>query len=303
MTPQAERLMRMATYASVGVAGFLIVIKLAAWLYTDSVSLLSTLIDSLLDALASLVNLVAVRQALTPADQEHRFGHGKAEPLAALAQSTFVAGSALFLIFEAGSRLIQPTPVAHGEVGIAVMLVAIVLTFALTRYQAYVVKRTGSLAIAADSLHYIGDLLINAAVIVALLLATQLGWALADPIFGLAIAGYIVFTAWKIARSAMDMLMDRELPEDERERIKRIVAGHAEVLDLHDLRTRASGPTMFIQLHLEMDGAMSLYRAHAVADAVEAELQEAFPRAQILIHQDPYGLEEAHGAPPGAEQA
>ena len=301
---RAARLMRLATYASVSVALFLICVKLAAWIATDSVSLLSSLIDSLLDAMASLVNLIAVSHALTPPDREHRFGHGKAEPLAALAQAAFITGSAIFLVFEAGHRLIDPRPVAHSDIGIAVMLLAIVLTFALTRFQAYVVKRTGSLAITADSLHYMGDLLINGAVIVALLLVSQLGWAAADPLFGLAIAAYIVFTAVKIARQALDMLMDRELPDEERRRILDIVAGHPDVLDLHDLRTRASGPTLFIQLHLEMDGDMPLHKAHSVADAVEAELQAAFPNAEILIHQDPHGLEEDHQASlPGSHEA
>ena len=295
--PRSARLMRLATYASVSVAGLLICVKLAAWHTTDSVSLLSTLIDSLLDAMASLVNLIAVRHALTPADSEHRFGHGKAEPLAALGQAAFITGSALFLVFEAGHRLFDPPEIVHGELGIAVMVFAIVVTFVLTRFQAYVVKQTGSLAISADSLHYFGDLLINAAVILALLLAWRLGMTWADPVFALAIAAYIVVTAVKIAREALDMLMDRELPDEERDRIKSIVGGHPDVLDLHDLRTRASGPTLFIQLHLEMDGKMTLYRAHEVADAVEAELQAAFPNAEILIHQDPHGLEEEHAIP------
>ena len=197
------RLLRQATYASVSVAGCLILVKLAAWLYTDSVSLLSTLIDSLLDAAASLINLIAVRHALMPADREHRFGHGKAEPLAALSQTAFIAGSALFLIFEAGQRLFDPRPVLHGGVGIAVMVFAIVATFALTRFQAHVVRETGSVAIKADSLHYVGDMLVNGAVIVALLLASELGWDLADPLFGLAIAGYIAFIAWRIVRGSL----------------------------------------------------------------------------------------------------
>ena len=291
---KAAKLTRWATYASVSVASVLIVVKLGAWLYTDSLSMLSTLIDSLLDAMASVVNLFAVGHALTPPDREHRFGHGKAEPLAALGQAAFITGSAIFLLFEAGHRLIDPRPVSHTEFGIAVMIVAIILTFALTRFQAYVVKRTGSLAIEADSLHYMGDLLVNGAVIVALLLVSQLGWWAADPLFGIAIAAYIIYTAWKIARQALDMLMDRELPDEERRRIADIVAGHPEVLDLHDLRTRASGPMLFIQLHLEMDGDMSLYRAHEVADAVEEELMAAFPNAEILIHQDPHGLDEPH---------
>lgn len=292
--PSAEtaRLMRWATYASVSVALTLIVIKFAAWLLTDSISLLSTLIDSLLDVGASLVSMVAVRHALTPPDREHRFGHGKAEPLAALGQSTFIAGSAIFLLIEAGQRLYQPRLVAHGDIGIAVMIVAIVLTFALTRFQAYVVKHTGSLAIEADSLHYVGDLLVNVAVIAAIVLSAELGWMLADPLFGIAIAGYILWTAWRIARGAYDMLMDRELPDEDRRRIQETVLAHPEVLAMHDLRTRASGPLIFIQLHIELKGSMTLYQAHKAADEVEASVRALFPGAEVIIHQDPYGLEE-----------
>ena len=285
---KTSRLMRLATYASLGVALFLIAVKFAAWLFTDSVSLLSTLIDSLLDAAASLVNLLAVRHALTPPDREHRFGHGKAEPLAALGQSAFIAGSAIFLVIEAGHRVFHPKAIEHADIGIAVMILAIVLTFALTRFQAHVVKRTGSLAIQADSLHYLGDVLINGAVILAIVLSTELGWSLADPLFGIAIAAYILLTAWRIARGAYDMLMDRELPDEDRERIRDTVMAHPEVLSMHDLRTRASGPLTFIQLHIEMDGGLTLHRAHGAADEVENMLRQVFPGAEIIIHQDPY---------------
>ncbi len=288
----AARLMRTATYASVAVAGTLIVVKLVAWRFTDSVSLLSTLIDSLLDAAASMISLLAVRHALMPADREHRFGHGKAEPLAALGQTAFIAGSAIFLVLEAGHRLFAPRPVLHVEVGIGVMILAIVVTFALTRFQAHVVRKTGSVAIKADSLHYVGDILVNAAVIVALLLASQFGWFIADPLFGIAIAGYILIVAWRIARGAFDMLMDRELPERERARIRRIILEHPSVIDMHDLRTRASGRKTFIQVHIELDGNLSLYRAHDVADEVEASLRAAYPGAGVIIHQDPHGIDE-----------
>ena len=289
---RTARLMRSATYASVATASVLIVVKLAAWVTTDSLSMLSTLVDSLLDVAASLVNLVAVRHALTPPDREHRFGHGKAEPLAALGQAAFIAGSAVFLLFEAIHRLYVPREVMHSDVGIGVMIFAIVVTFALTRYQAYVVRKTGSLAIQADSLHYLGDLLVNVSVIVALLLVSQLGWVHADPLIGLGIVAYIVFNAWRIAKGALDMLMDHELPDEERQRIREIARAHPDVRDLHDLRTRASGPTLFIQLHLELDGGMSLSRAHEISDTVEAEIAAAFPGAEVLIHQDPHGLEE-----------
>lgn len=291
-TAQAERLMRLATYASVGTAAALIAVKLVAWIYTDSVSLLSTLIDSVLDVFASIVNLLAVRHALQPADREHRFGHGKAEPLAALAQATFISGSALFLVFEASHRLFTPVAVTHTGFGIGVMVFAIAATFALTRFQAYVIRKTGSIAIKADSLHYFSDLMVNTSVVVALLLVSELGWVWADAIFGLGIAAYILVNAWQIARGAYDMLMDRELPEAERRQIKEIVKAHPEVIDMHDLRTRASGRDTFIQIHLELDGALSLLRSHEIADEVEARLLEAFPGAEVLIHQDPHGVEE-----------
>jgi len=290
---RSARLMRLASYASVSVAGILIAVKFAAWLLTDSVSLLSTLIDSLLDVAASMINLLAIRHALTPPDREHRFGHGKAEPLAGLGQAGFIAGSAIFLLIAAGQRLYEPRAVMQGDIGIAVMVFAIVLTFALTRFQAYVVRKTGSVAIRADSLHYVGDLLVNIAVIVAIVLSSQYGFRHADPLFGIAIAGYILKTAWGIARGALDMLMDRELPDVERRRIRQIVLDNANVANMHDLRTRTSGPMTFIQVHVEMDGAMSLYQAHEVADQVEAAILAAYPGAEVIIHQDPLGVEEA----------
>ena len=292
LDPVAARLMRLATYASVSVAGLLILAKLAAWFATDSVSMLSTLLDSVLDAAASMVNLVAIRHALTPADREHRFGHGKAEPLAALGQSAFVAGSAVLLIVEVVRRLWRPQAVENGELGILVMLGSILLTAVLVLFQRQVVRKTGSLAISADRLHYVGDVLVNGGVILALVLSEMLGWTLIDPIFGAIIAVYILYIAWSIARSSLDMLMDRELPDDERQRIRGIALAQPEVKALHELRTRASGPWIFIQFHLEMDGAMSLYEAHRVADQVEGEILAAFPGAEVIIHEDPTGIVE-----------
>jgi len=282
----AARLMRLATYASVATALVLVVVKAGAWVATGSVSLLSSLVDSLLDGAASLVILLAVRQSLTPADAEHRFGHGKAEPLAALAQAAFIAGSAFFLLIESGQRLWSPRPVTHPDVGLAVMGFSIVATFLLTRFQAQVARKSGSLAIRADRLHYFGDLLVNLAVVAALLLSDRLGWHLADPIMALLIVGYILTTSWRIGREALDMLMDRELPESARERIVALVRSEPEVRGLHDLRTRAAGQQIFIQLHLELDGALSLTQAHAIADRLERRISEAFGGAEVLIHQD-----------------
>ncbi|MFC4352947.1 cation diffusion facilitator family transporter [Fodinicurvata halophila] len=293
IAPQRKaRLMRWATYASVATAFGLILLKIVAWQVTDSVALLSSLVDSLLDAAASVMTLLAVRQSLIPADADHRFGHGKIESLSALAQAGLVTGSALFLIAEAVSRLVTPQAPEHGVWGISVMLVSIIVTLGLTSFQRQVVRQTGSIAIGADALHYLSDLLMNAAVILALVLAIYLGWTLADPIIALGIAAILLRSAWKIARSALDILMDRELPDSERERILELVRGHSDVLGVHDLKTRSSGQQTFIQLHLEIDGSMTLYRAHAIADTIEAELQTLFPGAEVLIHQDPHILSE-----------
>lgn len=285
-------LMRRATYASVAVATVLIAAKGVAWLATDSVSVLSSLLDSLLDAAASLINLLAVRHALTPPDREHRFGHGKAEPLAGLAQAAFIAGSAALLILEAGRRLATPVPVSRSEVGIGVMLFSIVLTALLVVYQRRVVARTQSVAISADSLHYAGDLLVNGSVIVSLLLVGWLGWPFIDPLFAIGVALYILWSAIRIVRLSLNVLMDRELPDAERSRIRAIATEHPEVRSVHDLRTRSSGPSIFIQLHLEMDGGLTLMRAHEIADAVEAKLMQTYPNAEIIIHQDPEGVDE-----------
>ena len=284
--------MRLATYASVSVAVVLIVAKFAAWLATDSVSLLSTLIDSLLDAGASLINLYAVRQALQPADREHRFGHGKAEPLAGLAQAAFICGSAAFLLIEAGKRFIQPRVLDNTEIGIAVMVFSIALTVALVLFQRHVVRQTGSVAISADSVHYRMDVLVNASVIVSLILVTEMGWRWADPLFATAIAGYIVWGAAVIGRQALNLLMDRELPDAERQRIRQIALAHPGVRNMHDLRTRSSGLQLFIQLHLEMDGSITLNQAHEISDQVEAEIERAYPMAEVIIHEDPEGVDE-----------
>ena len=289
-----DALMRGATYASVGVAFILIVAKLYAWTLTESVAMLSTLVDSLLDGAASIVTLVAVRHALTPADREHRFGHGKAEALAAMTQSVFVAGSGMVVLYQAGERLLHPKPLAHTDIGVAVMIFSIALTLCLVLFQSYVIKRSGSVAITADSLHYKGDLLINLAVISAFLIHMFLSWTLIDPLIGGVIAGYLLFGAWRILHTALDMLMDRELPTTDREHIHNIVMSHADVRDLHELRTRRSGKDVFIQLHLELDADITLMQAHLISDDVERQVRDAFKGAEVLIHQDPEGLMEVH---------
>jgi ferrous-iron efflux pump FieF len=289
MTSKNAQLMRLATYASVATAGVLILAKLVAWLLTGSVTVLASLVDSLMDAGASLVNLIAVRYALQPPDEEHRFGHGKAEALAGLTQSAFIIGSSLFLVLNAVDRMRHPQPLTEIGTGVAVMLFAILATAALLVFQNRVIARTGSTAIRADALHYATDLATNAATLVALLLALY-GWDGFDPWFALAIAGYILYSAIHIARDAIDLLMDRELAQEERSRIIAIARSVPLVGNVHDLRTRRSGQTKLIQLHVGLPDNLSLAEAHAISDQVEERLQEAFPEADIIIHQDPLSL-------------
>src|SRR5665213_1603562 len=287
-------LMRRATYASLGVAGLLVMVKLGAWIETDSVSLLSSLIDSLLDGAASLVNLIAVRQALVPPDREHRFGHGKAEPLASLGQAAFIAGSAVLLLVQAIQHLIRPVMITNTNAGLAVMGFAVVVTGVLLLYQRHVVRHTGSLLIGVDAFHYRADLVLNLAVIASLLLTASFGYPIIDALFGGAIALWIIYGAWRVAMKAIVHLMDQELPDAERARIRAIVLANPRVTAVHDLKTRAAGPISFIQIHIEMDGGITLTEAHHVADAVEAKILEAYPRAEVIIHQDPSGINEPH---------
>jgi ferrous-iron efflux pump FieF len=297
------RLRSRATYASVAVSALLIVLKFGAWLATGSVAMLSSLVDSMLDVVASVVNLFAVRQAVEPPDREHRFGHGKAEPLAALGQAAFLAGGALLLVFEAVSGTISPAPVQRADLGIAVIVVSIVFDGALVFYQRYVIARTKSLAIGADELHFRSDLVVNGAVLAALVIDLFVDMPVLDPIFGGAIGLWIVYGSIRLLRQSLTQLMDHELPDKERARIRAIAEAAPEVTAVHDLKTRAAGPTAFIQLHLEMDGAMNLMRAHRISDEVEAQLRDAYPNAEIIIHQDPAGLEEPRQAFPAQTEA
>jgi len=295
---RTRRLRTTATYAALAAALVLIAIKFAAWLGTGSVALLASLVDSLVDAAASGVNFLAIRHAMSPADREHRFGHGKAEPLAALGQSAFLVGSALLLLAEAARRLIWPSPIENPPAAITAMVLSIAITAALVIYQRHVVRETGSLAVGADELHYRGDLILNAGVIATIVLSRALSLPILDPIFAAAAGAWIIYGAIRIVRLSVTQLMDRELPDEERARIRDIAEDHPGVSAVHDMRTRAAGPTAFIQLHIEMDGGISLLAAHQISDAVEAELRRAYPHAEIIIHQDPAGLEEPPVFPP-----
>ena len=286
---EAARLMRLATYASVSVAGVLILAKFAAWQMSGSVSLLATLVDSSLDALASMVNLLAVRHALSPADREHRFGHGKAEALAGLGQAALIIGSALFLFVESTGRVFAPVELQSFGVGMWVMVFSIAMTLLLLSFQRHVILRTGSTAIKADALHYRTDLLVNASVLLALALS-RWGWPGFDALFAMAIALYILYSAWEIIGHAADHLMDRELPDMERDTIESIALAHPQVRGMHDLRTRRSGTATFVQMHVELDDDLTLLHAHGIAEEVEASVVAAFPGAEVIIHLDPQSV-------------
>lgn len=287
-----DALRRLAAGASLSLAATLALLKLAAAVATGSLAVLSSLIDSLADIVASGITFISVRISQQPPDRKHRFGHGKAESLSALAQAALVAGTAIFVLIDAARRLATPEPVASTAVGIAVMAFAILTTLLLVAFQRHVVAVTGSRAISADSLHYRADLLTNLSIIGALLLAGRpsLGWV--DPLTGGLVALYLGWHAYEIGKAAVRVLMDQELPAATRQRVKDIVLAHPEVRGLHDLRTREAGTTQFIELHVELDGAMTLDAAHEVTDAIEAELFEAFPLAEVILHQEPAGLED-----------
>ena len=278
--------MRLATRAALTVALTLVLAKAIAWWLSGSVSLLAGLTDSLLDSAASLINLIAVHFALRPADEDHRYGHGKAEALAGLAQALFVGASAVLVAVQAIERLQHPQPLGAQTLGIAVMLLSLALTVALLAFQRKVVRETGSTAIHADSLHYRSDILLNSSILLALLL-TRFGWQQMDAIFAIGIAVYIFWSALSIVRGAIAVLMDEELPGETTQHMYALATAVPGVLGAHDLRTRISGTRWFVQLHLELPGEMSLSQAHAHCVAVEKAIHDHYPRAEVLVHADP----------------
>jgi ferrous-iron efflux pump FieF len=284
-----SQLIKLATWASVLVALSLIIIKTWAWDQTQSVSLLASLIDSIMDSAASLINFFAVRYAMAPADKEHRFGHGKAEALAGLAQALLILSSIGLLISLTLGRLWDPVVVEKTSLGISVMIASMVLTAALIVLQQHVIKRTQSTAIEADSLHYVSDLFMNFGVIIALVLAAY-GFNGADPYLALGISAYVVYSAWGIAKTAFHLLLDHELSDEERLTITQLALTQPLVLGMHDLRSRQSGHMQFIQLHLDLQDDMLLMHAHDVADALEQRIIEVFPYADVIIHLDPVSV-------------
>ncbi len=287
--PKAAALRRRATLLAVAVAAVLVVAKLIAWRASGSIAILGSLIDSVLDLLASGVNLIAVRHALEPPDHEHRFGHGKAEALAGLGRGVLVFVSAGFLASEAVLRLIEPMAVRNGELAMGVLAFSALASLGLALYQLAVYRRTRSVAIGADAANYGADVAVSLGALGAVWISMEWGFAMADPLFGFAIAAMIAFATWSVIAQSYDQLMDREMSDLEREEIKRIVLAHPEALGIHDLRTRRSGVHLFIQFHLELDPELSLREAHRVADEVERAVAAAFPEAEVIAHQEPVG--------------
>ena len=306
---QEDKLTARAALASVATAIFLLTLKsIAAW-KTGSVAMLGSLADSGLDLLASLVTLYGVRIASMPADHDHRFGHGKAEALAALFQVGLITASSVAIGWRAIGSLTADRPTESAELGIGVSLIAIAATFALLYYQRRVIARTRSVAIQADNVHYQSDLLLNLSVIAALVLDQYLGMTGADPVFGIAIALWLAWGAFRASSHAIDQLMDKEWPEEKRRRFVEVIARQPELKGIHDLRTRRSGAKDFVQFHVWVDPGMTVAEAHDVMDAVEARLEREFPGVEILIHVDPEGQVDQPGNPlvetdltPGAQR-
>lgn len=290
---RSNRLRRLAAISSIALAGTLVGSKLVAELLTGSVAVLSTLLDSIADLAASLITMICVTHSIRPPTRSFRYGQGKAEPLSALGQSAFIGASGIFILVDASGRFIDPQPIERVGVGIGVMILALVLTAAVVLFQRRVVKLTGSPAIEADSLNFTGDLVSGISVLAALALVewTHLLWI--DPLVATGVAVFLLRNASVIGCDAISMLLDRELPPEERDRIFRIVRGQPQVKDLHDVRTRRAGTRRFIELHLEIDGTLSLADAHVIAHRVEAAILAAFPDADVLIHQEPAGLKDA----------
>lgn len=289
---QINRLKKIAVTASVAVSSGLTLLKLAASLYTGSLAVLSSMVDSLSDIFSSLITFVAVKFSSQPANMKHRYGFGKAEALSALVQSAFIAGSGVFVIYEGVSRFISPRPVGDTGVGIAVMVISMAITFALIVFQKYVVRKTASLAVAADSAHYLVDMATNLSIVVSLIAVKIFGVYWVDTLAALFVSAYLLLNAYKIAREAIALLMDKELPEEVRREIFELVNNCGFCRGIHDLRTRDLGGIYMFEFHLELDGNLSLYQAHELTDIFENEVKARFPNSQVIIHQDPAGLEE-----------
>lgn len=285
-----NNLVKVASYVSVIVAVIIMMIKTYAWIMTESQSILASLIDSLLDISASVINLIAIRISLTPPDDNHRFGHEKFQDLAIFSQSMFFFASCLFILFSSFKALISGSVVVNEQIGINVIYICIILTFGLVCFQSYVVKKTHSKIIEADKLHYFSDFMTNIMVVVSIYLSDKF-WYL-DALVGVGIAAYIMYGSYKLLRLAIRNLADEEFPQTDKEKVLKIVSASSHVKGVHELKTRYAANKPFIQFHLELDGNLTLIQSHEIADSLMDSLLAEFPDAEITIHQDPVGLEE-----------
>lgn len=279
-----------ASIVTMVMVSLMITAKCWAWLASGSASMLGSLTDSLMDITASFMSFMVLGYALRPADDDHRFGHGKAEALAGLGQAAFIAGSGSLLAFHGVERLFNPVTINHSNLGIWVSLFAIVCTLVVVFVQTKVVNHTESIAIKADSVHYKGDIILNLAVLIAIALAGY-GVTYADPLFAIGVAGYLLYNSWDIAKDSAAHLMDKELPDEEKEKVMTIVNAHAGVYGAHDIRTRQGGKIKFVQMHLELDDNLPLIRAHQIADEIELAIKQEFAcEMDVLIHLDPLSV-------------
>lgn len=287
-----RRLKNSAAYASIGTAVALTLIKGGAAFVTGSLSVLSSMADSLADVFSSLVTLIAVIYADKPLTCEHRYGYGRAEAVSALVQAAFISGSAFFILYDAVYRISHPVMLKQTGVGIAVMVISLILTAALICYQKYTIKHVPSQAIEADNKHYVIDLAANTAVLVSLLAVRYLAWEWVDMVAAVIVSVYLIVTAWKIAKRALEEITDKEIDGDIKAQIIRAVTAIDGVKGYHDFRSRVSGTRWFIEIHLEFDGHLSLLQAHEISEEAENKIISQYPQAQVIIHQDPFGIEE-----------
>lgn len=287
-----RRLKNSAVYASIATAITLTLLKGGAAFITGSLSVLSSMADSLADIISSLVTLIAVIYADRPLTCEHRYGYGRAEAVSALVQAAFITGSACFILYDAVYRISHPVVLKQTAAGIGVMVISLILTAALICYQRFIIKRISSQAIEADNKHYLIDLAANGAVLISLLAVRYLHWEWIDMVAATMVSVYLIITAWQIARRALEEITDKEIDGNIKLKMVDAVMSISEVKGYHDFRSRISGQRWFIEMHLELDGELSLIRAHDIAETAENKIIALYPQAQVIIHQDPYGVQE-----------
>ena len=288
-----DPLVRSASIASLLVASTLIVLKYYGWVATNSISLLGSLADSLIDFLASVFVFIAISYSLLPADAKHRFGYDKSEGLAAFIQSLLIGISGIYVCFEAITRLLNPSQINQPNIAIWIILVSIALTIALIIYQKYVVKKSQSMAIESDQYHYLTDTFINLSVLFSIVITGWTRFTFIDAVVGLLISGVVLYTAFILLKKSFKILLDQEIQSSHRDQIRKIALQHPQVLGFHDLRTRDTGRKYIIQFHLELDPKMSLLESHKITDEVTDNILDVYPNSELIIHTDPLGIDEA----------